>query len=211
MALLTNATILLVLACISCQLMLSSCQKSQGRRGRAEDRGEHRNKPGLKEGSQLKYVSEQPIKGKMVTKDKSKCTWAATKVAFSFILGVSCKKGDKSFSCEYIATPIVCPQYSSNVKLYWKQIARELKKKKNLCQNSRAKVRADMCRKAAREAHFKLLHTHTKTDLPSTPQPTTRAVQSCQPENRKLAKEYCKDSWSSVCTFLFTMIQDYDC
>ncbi|XP_070770080.1 fibroblast growth factor-binding protein 1-like [Enoplosus armatus] len=210
MALLTNVTILLVLAVISHQLMLSSCQKSQGRRGRGVDRGHDRNKPGQKVGRQPKSVSAQPIKGKMVSKDKSECTWAATGEDL-FILGVSCKKGGRSFGCEYVATPSVCPQYSSNVKLYWKQIARALRKQKNLCQDSSALVRAGMCRRAAREAHFRLRNTQRKTDPPSTKRPAHRAVKSCQPYNRKLAEEYCKDSWSSVCTFFFTMVQDYDC
>lgn len=210
MALLTNVTILLVLACISHQLMLSSCQKSHGRRGRGVNRGEHKDKPGLKAGRQPKSVSAQPIKGKMVTKDKSECTWAATGEDL-FILGVTCKKGDKSFSCEYVARPTVCPQYASNVKLYWKQIARALKKQNNLCQDSSASVRAGLCRGAARDAHFRLRNPERKTDPPSTPRPKPRAVKSCQPNNMKLAEEFCNDSWSSLCTFFFTMVQDYDC
>ncbi|KAM9357016.1 fibroblast growth factor-binding protein 1 [Symphorus nematophorus] len=205
MALLTNVTILLVLACISHQLLLSSCQKSQGRRGRGVDRGQH------KVGRQPKSVSSaQPIKGKMVTKDKSECTWAATGEDL-FILGVTCRKGDRSFSCEYVARPAVCPQYATNVKLYWKQMARALRKQKTLCQDSNALVRAGMCRRAARDAHFRLRTTERKTDSPSAPPPAPRAVKSCQPANRKLAAEYCNDSWSSFCTFFFTMVQDYDC
>lgn len=210
MALLTNVAILLILACISHQLMLSSCQKSQGRRGRGMDRRQDRTKPGLKVGRQPKSVSAQPIKGKMVTKDKSECTWEATGEDL-FILSVSCKKRDRSFSCEYVSRPAVCPQYSSNVNLYWKQIARALKKQKNLCQDSRALVRAGMCRRAAREANFRLHNAQRKTDSPSIPLPTPRAVKSCQPDNKKRAEEYCNDSWSSVCTFFFTMVQDYDC
>lgn len=210
MALLTNVTILLVLACISHQLMLSSCQKSHGRRGRGVDRGQHKDRPGVKGGRQPKSVSAQPIKGKLVTKDKSECTWAATGEDL-FTLGVTCKKGGRSFSCEYVARPTACLQYASNVKLYWKQMARALKKQKNLCQDSRALVRAGMCKRAARDAHFRLRNAQRKTDSPSTPPPASRAVKSCQPENMKLAEEYCNNSWTSLCTFLFTMVQDYDC
>ncbi|XP_076595596.1 fibroblast growth factor-binding protein 1 [Chaetodon auriga] len=210
MALLTNVTILLVLACISHQLMLSSCHKSHGRRGRGVDRGQQKDRPGLKLGRQPKSVAARPIKGKMVTKDKSECSWAATGEDL-FILTVTCKKGDRRFSCEYVARPAVCPQYTSNVKLYWKQMARALKKQKNLCQDSSALVRAGMCRGAARDAHFRLRDARRKTDSPSTPRPLPRAVKSCQPNNKKLAEEYCNDAWSSVCTFFFTMVQDYDC
>ncbi|XP_049441118.1 fibroblast growth factor-binding protein 1 [Epinephelus fuscoguttatus] len=210
MAFLTNATILLVLACISHQLVLSSCQKSHGRRGRGVDRGQHKDKPGLKVGRQAKSAPAQPIKGKMVTKDKSECTWAATGDDF-FTLGLTCKKGDKSFSCEYVARPAVCPQYASNVKLYWKQITRALRKQKSLCKDSSVLVRAGVCRGAARDAHFRLRNAQRKTYPPSTPKPAPSAVKSCQPKNKKLAEEHCGSSWSSFCTFFFTMVQDYDC
>ncbi|XP_034546452.1 fibroblast growth factor-binding protein 1 [Notolabrus celidotus] len=210
MALLTNVAILLVLACFSHQLMLSSCQKSHGRRGRGVERGQNKERTGLKVSRQPKSVSAQPIKGKVVTKDKSECTWAATGEDI-ITLGVSCKKGGKSFSCEYISKPSLCPEYASNVKLYWKQITRALKKQKNLCKDSSALVRAGMCRRADRGAHFRLRDTQTKTDPPPSTQPAPRAVKSCQSENMKLAEEYCNKSWSSFCTLFFTMVQDYDC
>ncbi|CAJ1059102.1 fibroblast growth factor-binding protein 1 [Xyrichtys novacula] len=210
MALLTNVAILLVLACFSHQLMLSSCHKSQGRKGKGEERGQNKDRTGLKMSRQPKSVSAQPVKGKVVTKDKSECTWAATGEDV-LILGVSCRKEGKSFSCEYISKPSLCPQYASNVKLYWKQITRALKKQRNLCQDSAALVRAGMCRRADKEAHFRLRDTKTKTDPPPSAQPAPTAVKSCQSENMKLAEEYCNKSWSSVCTFLFTMVQDYDC
>lgn len=212
MALLTNVAILLVLACFSHQLMLSSCQKSHGRRGRGVERGQNKDRTGIKVSRQPKSVSAQPIKGKLVTKDKSECTWAATGEDV-FILGVSCKKGGKSFSCEYVSKPTLCPQFVSNAKLYWKQIARSLKKKKTLCQDSTALVRAGMCRKADREAHFRLRdsQTPTKTDPPPSTQPTPGAAKSCQSENMKLAEEYCNKSWSSFCTFFLTMMNDSEC
>ncbi|XP_028271425.1 fibroblast growth factor-binding protein 1 [Parambassis ranga] len=211
MAFLTNITILLVLACISHQLMLGSCQRGHGRRGRGVDRGQHKDRPGLKVSRQPKSVPAQPIKGKLVTKDKSECTWAATGEKL-FILGVTCKKGNRNLSCEYVATPSACPQYASNVKLYWKQIARALKKQKRLCQDSNALVRAGMCRRAARDAHFRLrVPQKKKTVTPYIPPFAPRAAKSCQPVNKKLAEEHCSDSWSSVCAFFFTMVQDYDC
>ncbi|TDH07372.1 hypothetical protein EPR50_G00105300 [Perca flavescens] len=210
MALLTNVTILLVLVCISHQLVLSSCQRSQGRRGRGVDRGQRKDRPGLRVGRQSKSDSAQPIKGKMVTKDKFQCTWAATGEDL-FILGVTCKKGGRSFSCEYVARPAVCPQYHSNVKLYWKQIARALKKHKSLCQDSSPLVRAGVCKRSARDAHFRLHNPQRKTDPPSDPQPAPRAIKSCKPGNKKLAEEHCNASWSTFCTFFFTMVQDYDC
>ncbi|KAF3694187.1 Fibroblast growth factor-binding protein 1 [Channa argus] len=202
MAFFTNISILLILACISHKLMLGSCQ-----RGRGMERGQHKDKPGQKVGRQQKSVSAQPIKEKLVIKDKSDCIWAATGEDL-IILHVTCKKGGRSFSCDYVAKPAVCPQYASNVKLYWKQIARALKRQKNLCQDSSKPVRAGMCRGAARDAHFRLRKSQRK---PFTSSPAPTPVKSCQHNNKKLAEEYCNDSWSSFCTLFFTMVQDYDC
>ncbi|KAM6924329.1 fibroblast growth factor-binding protein 1 [Xenentodon cancila] len=209
MAVLTNVTILLVLACISHQVILGSCQKSHGRMGRG-DRGQHKKRSGLKVGRQSKSVSAQLFKGKLVTKDKSECKWAATGEDL-VILNISCKKGDRSLSCEYSARPAVCPQYAVNTEVYWKQISRSLKKQKSLCQDNSALIKAGMCRKAAREAHFMVNVAQRRTPSTYIPPFATRTVKSCQPANKKLAEEFCSNSWSSLCTFLFTMVKDYDC
>ncbi|KAM3613366.1 uncharacterized protein V6R79_024843 [Siganus canaliculatus] len=209
MAFLTNITIILVLACVSHQLMLGSCQKSHGRRGRGAER-QHKDKTGPKVGRHHKSVSVQPFRGRIVTKDKSECTWSASGED-PVLLRVTCKKADTRFSCDYVARPAVCPQYNSNAKLFWKQISRALKKQRSLCQDGGASVRAGMCRRAASDAHFKLHNTQKKNVLPSSPRPTASPVKSCQSENRKLAEEMCNKSWSSVCTFFFTMVQDDGC
>lgn len=209
MALCTNVTILLLVACLSNQLMASSCQRGNGRKGRGLDWAKDRDRPGQREGRHPRSVSPQPIKGKMVTKDKSQCTWAATGEDL-FVLSVTCRKDDRIFSCEYVARPTSCPQYRANVQLFWKQIARALKKQKKLCQDGGALVRTGVCRQAPREAHFRL--SQRKDASPSSPPPAApTAVKSCQPENRKLAEEYCNTSWMSFCTFFFTMVQNGDC
>ncbi|XP_041846554.1 fibroblast growth factor-binding protein 1 isoform X2 [Melanotaenia boesemani] len=191
-------------------MMLGSCQKSHGRRGRG-DRAQHKERPGLKVGRHPKSVFAQPVKGKLVTRDKSECIWAATGEHL-VILNVTCMKGDRSFRCKYTARPGVCPQYVSNTELYWKQISRALQKQENLCQDSSVLVKAGMCRRAARDSHFKLHGTQKKKDASSyLPPSAAGAVKSCQPANKKLAEEFCSDSWSSLCTLLFTMVKDYDC
>lgn len=204
MALLTHVTILLVLACISHQIVLSSCQKSHGRRG---SRGQNKEKSGPRLGPQPKSAPSRPIKGSLVTKDKSECTWEATGEDL-VILSVTCKTGGSSSSCEYVARPSVCPQYASNVRLYWKQMTRALKKQRRLCEDSNVLIKAGVCRRAARDAHFKLQHVQRRTTPPPTSEPAPRAVKSCRAESEKRAEEYCNDSWSSVCTFLFAMVED---
>lgn len=208
MAFFTNITILLVLACISHHLMVGSCQKGNGPRGRGVDRGQHRVRSGLKVGRPHKSV--QLFKGKLVTNDKSNCTWTAAGEDL-VTLGVTCEKEGRSFSCDYVARPVVCPQYASNDKLYWKQIARALKKQRNLCLGSNELVRAGMCRGAASEAHFRLHNSQKKAAQPYAPPPAPKAAKSCQHNNKKLAEEYCNHSWLSFCMFFFTMVQDYDC
>ncbi|KAM4732416.1 fibroblast growth factor-binding protein 1 [Anableps anableps] len=202
MALLTNIAILMVLACISHQMMLGSCQRSHGRRGRG-DRGQRKERSGL---SRVK-----PVGDKLVTKDGSRCTWTVTDND-PLILFITCRKGERSFVCRYTARPALCPQYTSNPLLYWKQITRALKKQNSLCLNETALVRAGMCKRAPREAHFRLAVAQ-KTVIPSPyiPPAPNRATKSCLPKNKKLAKEFCSDAWSSLCIFFSTMVNNYDC
>ncbi|XP_072288892.1 fibroblast growth factor-binding protein 1-like isoform X2 [Eucyclogobius newberryi] len=182
MAFLTNAAVLLILACVSHQLVLGSSPR-QAR-------------------------SPQPIKGKMVTKDKAECTWAATGDRL-FTMGVTCKKEGKRISCDYVARPHLCPQFEGNAKRYWRQIGRSLRKQKDVCQDGDALVRAGMCQRAPRQAHFRL----EKSDRKASPrsEPSASTVKSCQPANERRAREFCKHSWSSFCTFFFTMVNDQDC
>ncbi|XP_020773271.1 fibroblast growth factor-binding protein 1 [Boleophthalmus pectinirostris] len=189
MAFLTNATILLILACVSHQALANARRTARTPR---------------------QARSPQPIRGKTVTKDKAECTWAATGDDV-FTLGVTCKKAGKRISCDYVARPNLCAQFAGNPKLYWRQIARSLKKQKDLCQDSNALVKAGMCRKAPRDAHFRLGKADSKAGPRSGPKPSPPAVRSCQPANKKLAQEYCKHAWSTFCTFFFTMVKDQDC
>lgn len=206
MALLTNISLLLVLACVSHQLVLSSCQKSHGRRG---TRAQNKDKQIHNVGRHASSAHARP-KGKLVTRDKSACTWSVVGNEL-LTLRVTCQKGVSSFSCEYNARPSACPWYSTKAELYWKQIARALKKHRSLCQESSAPIKAGLCRRAARDAHFRLSRVQKKTTPPPPPQPQPRAVKSCLDDNMKRAEEYCSHSWTSVCLFVFTMVQDYDC
>lgn len=202
MALLTNMAILMVLACISHQMMLGSCQRIHGRRGRG-DRGHRKERSGL---SRVK-----PVGDKFVTKDGSRCTWTATENDPLFLF-VTCKTGENSFICRYMGRPSLCPQYTSNTLLYWKQITRALKKQNSLCHNEKLLVRAGVCKQAPREAHFRLVVAQKAViPLPYIPAAPDTATKSCLPKNKKLAKEFCSDSWSSVCTFFSTMVNNYDC
>lgn len=194
MALLVNMSLLLLLACCSHQLVLSSCQRSHGRRG---TRAQNKDKP-----SPGSSAHARP-KGRLVAKDESECTWSVRGKDL-LTLRVTCQKGLSGFRCEYSARPSLCPWFSTKAELYWKQVARALKKRQSVCGGSDVPIKAGLCRRAAREAHFRL----TKT---SPPQPQPRAAESCLDANRRRAEENCSSSWSSLCLFFFTMVQDYDC
>lgn len=212
MALLTNLTVLLLLGCISHQLALISCQKSPGRRGRGSDRGQHRDKAGVRSAAR-QAKSPQSLKGKTASKDGSECHWAAAGQEV-VVLAVSCKKGGSSYSCEYEARPSACPQFASDVRLYWKQVSRALKKQKSLCLDRRATIKAGMCRRAVREAHFTLRGGRGKTAAAVTTPSTTpdlAGVTSCPGGNKNKAEEFCNESWSSFCIFFFTMVQSDEC
>lgn len=225
MTLLTNLAVVLVVACISQQLMVANCQKEKGkgRKGRTEGKEKVKDR-GQKQGEQpppkLPVPSphkkdggpKAPFKGKFTAKDKTQCTWVATGDD-AFVLGVNCNKGGQRFECEYVARPNACPQYASNAKGYWKQIARALKKQKTMCNDATALVKAGMCRKAPKDAHFKLNNNaRTKTTNPP-PSVAPAGLKSNCPEVdlNKLGEEYCSSSWSSLCTFFFSMVHSDDC
>lgn len=207
MGLLRNFSILLLLACASHQMLLGGHRRNHGQ-SRRDDRVQYRERSGSKVAHKVNAASVQRVKGKVVTKEKSVCTWAATGEDL-VLLNVTCKKNGRSFSCEYSARPVLCTHFTSNEELYWKQISKALKKHKNLCKDSSRLVKAGMCRGSPKEAHFILFPVVLmKKDIPAS---AGTAVSSCKSENKKLAEEYCIESWSSFCTFLFTMIKDSDC
>ncbi|KAK6299061.1 hypothetical protein J4Q44_G00305710 [Coregonus suidteri] len=222
MALLTNLAVLLVIACISQQFMVAKCQGSKRSEMKKEKEGpKDREQPKPSVPSPEKKDSRPRgkgvFKGKFSAKDKTQCTWVATGDD-AFVLGVNCKKGETSFDCKYVAKPATCPGYESDAKAYWKQIARALKKQKKLCLDSTALIKAGMCRKAPKDAHFKLNNTPRDVVVPmttiqtrSSPSASPSGAKSCKIDQKRLAEEYCAGSWSSLCNFLFSMVQNDDC
>lgn len=209
---LRTIAVLLVLACVSNQVQRTECRRHKDKRSRGDEPQENfrvpssdRNNNGAKSAG-----GKGMFQGKFTTKVKSQCTWAATG-DYDAVLTVSCKKGQKSFECAYIARPTTCPQYTSNAKLYWKQVARSLKKQKKLCYDQTSLVKAGMCRKAPQDAHFKLsqLPKEVAKQIP----PSSRDNELCpdQIDKRAFVEEYCSRSWSSLCAFLFSMVQNEDC
>lgn len=208
---LSTVAVLLVLVCISNQINKAECQRQQERAGKRETQqrlqvpSSDRNDSGPKSDS-----GKGMFKGRFSAKDKAQCTWVATGDD-EFVLGVTCKKGGRSFDCAYVAKPTACPQYASNAKQYWRQIGRSLKKQRKLCYDHKSLVKAGMCRKAPEDAHFKLSQTPKETTKPTPPPSKDNELCPDQIDKKTFAEEYCSHSWSSLCTFIFTMIQNEDC
>ncbi|KAJ8262426.1 hypothetical protein GJAV_G00166340 [Gymnothorax javanicus] len=223
MNILSNIAIVLVLACIAQLVLVADCARGQGRKGKKDGRGTDRGKagkapkpPAIQPSARHEKERKPPsvkgdFKGRFSTKDKSQCTWVAAG-EHEFTLRVNCKKGTDTSHCEYKGRPTVCPEYASSSRFYWKQIARSLKKQKTLCKDSTALVKAGMCRRAPKAAHFKLSNAPNKPQESSPPLSRSSGGKSCAELRKQHVEEYCSTSWTSVCTMLFSMVQgDEDC
>ncbi|XP_059372715.1 fibroblast growth factor-binding protein 1-like [Carassius carassius] len=182
----TDIALFLIFSCIVQQVAQVNSLRDRGRRAQTggKRRGQ-RNESGLKGRFSLKR---------------------AVRGDDAFVLGVTCKNGAKIFGCEYVAKPTACQQYASNTQGYWKQISRSLKKQRTLCRDSSAMVNAGMCRSAPVEAHFRLKHTRPSARVLL---PTTAGNNHCPDriERLRVAEEH----WSSLCTFLFLMLENDEC
>lgn len=205
-----HLALLLFLTCLSQLLFTAESVKGAGRKEKKkESRGDN---------------NLAVVKGKFRTKDKAQCSWVA-RGEDKYTLTVTCKPGKgNEFSCKYNARPASCPAYVAEPAAYWAQITRSLRKQKKLCSDPRSMLRAGMCKSAPQEAHFKLTETEhekspTKEKTPrnekemttnaTTPDTTRKCAQNS--DHSKMAKERCGDSWASLCTFLFTLVQNGDC
>lgn len=164
-------------------------------------------------------------RGKFSIKGKVQCTWGARDVGDTVTLSVKCENPETRSStlmCQYIAKPQSCPGYLSDNRGFWKQVARALSRLQGkVCTDEHALVKAGMCKRAPRDAHFKLdtvsSVTSAETGHRGTPPPpparsTSAAPTACtgRADHRKTAEEYCSSSWASVCSFFFSMLQS-DC
>lgn len=195
----TDIALVLIFACIVQQFAPVNSLRDRGRRAQTEGKGKRRGQR-----------NESGLKGRFSLKDGAQCSWRASRGDDAFVLGVTCKNGAKTFGCEYVAKPTACQQYASNTKAYWKQISRSLKKQRRLCRDSTAMVKAGMCRSAPAEAHFRLKHTRPSSRAPL---PTAAGNNHCPDriERLRVAEEYCSSAWSSLCTFLFLMLENDEC
>ncbi|XP_051823579.1 fibroblast growth factor-binding protein 1 [Antechinus flavipes] len=216
------------------QLLLVDCEKQRKRKHGRDEKGEgkHPGSPDKEEKSQKAKGGKRLPRGRFSTQENVPCTWAVTEKE-GVALKVQCKGQEAQFECTFAGSPSSCPHYAGNEKAYWKQIGRALRKQRNLCADPKSILKSRVCRQGPKEAHLRLLDSSKnsqsqdkkvrkdpQTAAPTvgpaaaTVQPTTPA--QCEEDvevinQRKVASEYCGDTWSSLCTFLLTMLQDKRC
>ncbi|KAM4603337.1 fibroblast growth factor-binding protein 1-like [Polymixia lowei] len=228
-----------LLACLAQQLSVSAGAREKARKGSAEARGAERSARDRK--------ASAPG-GKFSTGDSNmRCTWVAKEDGDAVRLRVACQNpearvtgGVTDLTCEYAAKPASCPGYVSKPGSFWKQVSRAMKKLRGKVCRALEPVKAGMCKRAPRDAHFTL---DVRTAVVSAQQPresvessrkprpgtgtttTTAATTTVQTpagpvngsactervDQRKLGEEYCSSSWASLCTFFFSMVQSGDC
>ncbi|KAL4641780.1 hypothetical protein GN956_G10438 [Arapaima gigas] len=210
MLLLNNLAVVLALTCFAQKVLESDCQRDQGKKeGKESNSGDKERLPEnsmvtFKVGHKKSRKMQLGFRGTITTRNKTRCTWVGSGED-TVILILKCKEGEHMYECEYISRPSACSQFAQNIDRFWKQISRALKKQKNLCQDSAVLIKAGMCRKAPREAHFKLNTPLTRHLPPYSASCADRIDQ------QKLASEYCSGSLLGFCTFLFSMVQNEDC
>lgn len=187
-------------------------------------------------------AGDRPVatgRGKFSITDKTRCTWRARDVGDSVKLAVKCEDSEAragSLACQYTGRPQRCAGYLSDDGGFWKQVARALKRLGGkVCADERALVRAGMCKRAPRDAHFKLDASdasrppppRSSTTTSAAPPPRSPTAAAAPPprsttaaaapaacagraDHRGTAEEYCSSSWASVCAFLLSMVQS-DC
>ncbi|XP_073430714.1 fibroblast growth factor-binding protein 1 [Dendrobates tinctorius] len=226
---LKNFALLTVASLLIFQLLLVKGNKQkEGKKDRQKGAGKEENqKSPTRNGEKQKGAKggrgSLQLQGKFVSKDKAECIWSVSGTE-TVAVNVECAKGETKISCAYGGNPTACPNYVANQKSYWKQITRALRKQKNLCQDQKAVLKSKECKKGPPEAHLRYLlpdvlgpsQEHKVQEGTSTKEDIIEPTQDCVEdadvlEKQRLAKEYCGNSWSSLCSFFFSMVQGKSC
>ncbi|NXY19858.1 FGFP2 protein, partial [Atrichornis clamosus] len=166
---------------------------------------------------------------KFRTKTKDVCTMSMSGDDEEMKLRIACKSRGRSYWCEFTGKPSVCRAFRNNPKIYWNQIAAELRKVPHACESTEV-LKTTMCQKAPPEALMKqiaagvepedLANQEKSDQKASTPVRGAgqRSVQKMQKpamlplqrgqgsenetEAMKLAREHCWESLHGVCSYI---------
>ncbi|XP_071411324.1 fibroblast growth factor-binding protein 2 [Pithys albifrons albifrons] len=146
---------------------------------------------------------------KFRTKTKDVCTMSISGDDEEMKLRIECKSQGMSYWCEFTGKPSVCRAFRNNPKIYWNQIAAELRKIPHACESTEV-LKTTMCQKAPPEALMKQIAAGVE---PEDVENQEKSIQKTSlrgaeqgPENEteamKLAREHCWESLHGFCSYI---------
>ncbi|NXG04580.1 FGFP2 protein, partial [Sakesphorus luctuosus] len=147
---------------------------------------------------------------KFRTKTKDVCTMSISGDDEEMKLRIECKSQGMSYWCEFTGKPSVCRAFRNNPKIYWNQIAAELRKIPHACESSEG-LKTTMCQKAPPEALMKQIaagvEPEDRENQEKSIQKTSIRGAGQGPENEteamRLAREHCWESLHGFCSYIF--------
>ncbi|KFO70655.1 Fibroblast growth factor-binding protein 2 [Cuculus canorus] len=164
------------------------------------------------------------------TKAKDVCTMSMTGDE-EMKLRIECKSQGMSYWCEFNGKPSVCRAFRNNPKIYWNQIAAELRKLPHACESTQV-LKTTMCQKAPTEALMKQIAAgmepedlanqdkavqKTSTSMGGAERSSVKKIgkpailplikptqhgQGPETEAMKLAREHCWESLHGFCSYI---------
>ncbi|NWR88102.1 FGFP2 protein, partial [Furnarius figulus] len=151
---------------------------------------------------------------KFRTKTKDVCTMRVSGDDKEMKLRIECKSQGISYWCEFTGKPSVCRAFRNNPKIYWNQIAAELRKIPHACESMEV-LKTTMCQKAPPEALMKQIAAGVEAeDLAnqekSIQKTSVRAAgqgSENETEAMKLAREHCWESLHGFCSYIIGILR----
>ncbi|NWI94464.1 FGFP2 protein, partial [Pitta sordida] len=149
---------------------------------------------------------------KFRTKTKDVCTMSISGDDEEMKVRIQCRSQGLSYWCEFSGKPSVCRAFRNNPKIYWNQVAGELRKIPHACESMEV-LKTTMCQKAPPEALMKQMAAGVEPeDAANQEEPVQktslrgRSQHGQESENEseamKLAREHCWESLHGFCSYI---------
>ncbi|NXK87435.1 FGFP2 protein, partial [Formicarius rufipectus] len=146
---------------------------------------------------------------KFRTKTKDVCTMSISGDDEEMKLRIECKSQGMSYWCEFTGKPSVCRAFRNNPKIYWNQIAAELRKIPHACESMEV-LKTTMCQKAPPEALMKQIaagvepeyRANQEKPIQKTSMRAAEQWSENETEAMQLAREHCWESLHGFCSYI---------